>query len=666
MKFGLVFVAAALALLAGNVSAKESPPSGIKIGPVPAWVRLPEPLAVPEGVRGSVFARRNAFQIHLDRAGQWTFTSVYVRLLDSNALAMGNIAISWNPAAGTPIFHTINVHRAGVVRDALATAKFEILRREDQLEAAMLDGVLTATLRIPDLRVGDDLEVAYTLPEQDPTLGANSFGVLFISGTPPPGRLGLRLSWEPGQEPVVRTTPDITSDLKREPGGVWLSYDGWQRVIEFSDFATWPALSSRFSPLYSKAATLSPNSPVRSEAAAIAAAHSAPLDRAAAALKLVQQQVRYIYVGLNGGNLTPTSADETWQRRYGDCKAKTALLLALLGELGIEAEAVLANNSGGDDGIDQRLPGPNGFDHVLVRARIDGKTYWLDGTLPPDFRPTERAALPYRWVLPLSMAGAELERIAWVPETKPTALTLFEIDARGGFAEPAKKRTITILRGIPALSSYQQLSSTPDAQLEASVRQELEGSEDWTTIEKVTWRFDPAEQASIFEIVGTGPVDWQGERTSRQLALPGGGFNPPRRLTRPGSQGADIPYYIKPGFSCSVTTFRLPSTTAEKDWSYNTSFDRTLFGESWRRSFERRDGSIRMIRANNTLQPELDSAAAARDNALIAVFDNSMALIFYDPKSFDSLKQTERVPAVDEVDWLHDSSACSAPVLRGK
>src|SRR3546814_13557358 len=95
------------------------------------------------------------------------------------------------------------------------------------------------------------------------------------------------------------------------------------------------------------------------------------------------RDVRYSYGGLGNGNLTPATAEETWQRRYGDCKGKTALLLALLARLGIEAEAVLANNSGGDDGLDGRLPNPGMFDHVIVRARIAGTTYWLDGTSPP-------------------------------------------------------------------------------------------------------------------------------------------------------------------------------------------------------------------------------------------------------------------------------------------
>ena len=30
-----------------------------------------------------------------------------------------------------------------------------------------------------------------------------------------------------------------------------------------------------------------------------------------------------VYVGLDGGNYRPAAADDTWHRRFGDCKAKT-------------------------------------------------------------------------------------------------------------------------------------------------------------------------------------------------------------------------------------------------------------------------------------------------------------------------------------------------------
>lgn len=674
MRAEIVTTALALALLPNVASAKDDT---VKTGPKPAWAHVSEPLVVPEDARGPIFVRRSNIQVHLSKSGQVTSYNSLVRVLDSNALSIGNVSLSWNPAAGSPVVHVFRVHRGGTVRDVLAETKFEILRREDQLETAVLDGVLTAAIRVPDLRVGDDLEVAYTIPSHDPTLRNSNSGFLFLAGTPPLGRVALRLSWDAGEEPVIRPTPDFRGSLTRDTQSIWGQFDNaatltppkdapprfiWQRAIEFSDFADWPALSRRIQPLFETASELPATSAVKAEAAAIAAAHPAAFDRAAAALKLVQQQVRYVYVGLNGGNLTPTSAEETWQRRYGDCKGKTVLLLALLKELGVASEAVLVNNAGADDGLDGRLPGPGMFDHVLVRTRIDGKTYWLDGTLPPVYQPKETAVLPYRWVLPLSTDGSPLEQIAWKPDPKPSLTVLYDIDARAGFTELATMTTTIITRGVDALTEQQRLSPLTDSQLETHIREELEGSEDWTTIDRVRWQFDTTEQASILQITGTGPVDWSnGSGKSKSLTLPGGGFSPPRRRARGSGGDPAVPYYIRPEFDCQVATIRLPTGTAEKDWSYNVSFDRVLFGQTFRRSFDRRGGSIRMIRSSRTLQTEIDSTVAARDNEQIADFENSKAAIYYDPGSFDSSKRAETVPATDEVDWVKDPSACLAP-----
>jgi transglutaminase-like putative cysteine protease len=370
----------------------------IRRGPAPTWVTKSQLLPVPADASGPLFVRRQDVEVHLSDHGQTQYFGFRTKILQPSGLSLGNITIAWNPKSGVPIVHDIRVFRGDQVTDVLKGSSFEILRREDQLEAARLDGTLTAVLRVPDLRVGDELEVDVTTPASDPTLGPKAAGLLTVLPSPAPGRYHLGLSWDDDQKPTLEMTPDITKvavvgkrsvDLRMDnPPTVSPPNDsparyGWQRVLEYTDFPNWAALSRQFAPLFSKAATLSANSPLRGEASRIAAAQSDPLARASAALKLVQQNVRYIYVGLNGGNLTPATADETWQRRYGDCKGKTALLLALLGELGIHAEPVLVSTTGLDDGLDGRLPIPQYFDHVLVRAHIDGKVYWLDGTLPP-------------------------------------------------------------------------------------------------------------------------------------------------------------------------------------------------------------------------------------------------------------------------------------------
>jgi hypothetical protein len=668
-----LFTALASAVAAQGASAPAED-NVVDTGPIPAWVVVSDPLPVPETARGPVFMRRQIVEIHLDQNGQRSFSSVLMRLLDANALPAGNISIAWNPAAGKPIVHALKVYRNGVARDVLATTKFTILRREDRLEAAMLDGMLTATLKVPDLRVGDDLELVYSVPTQDPTLRDRNAGFLILAPTPPPGRYALRLSWDKGQEPTVRPTADMAGLVVKGERSIAYSADtpptlnppkdapgryNWQRLIEYSDFADWRSVSARISPLFTKAAAIPSTSPLKQEAAAIAASTVDPMARAQAALKLVQQQVRYVYVGLNGGNLNPASADETWARRYGDCKGKTVLLLALLKELGITAQPVLASNEGNDDGLDGRLPSPLLFDHVLVKAQIGSKSYWLDGTLPSYFRPSESPALPYRWTLPLSQSGEALFNLPWQPQDKPNEISLFEIDAREGFTTPAKIHQTSIIRGVQAIQQYYQFSALSDDQLQSAFRQELEGSESWNSLESVTWRFDPKEQASVLDIKGTGPVDWKPESGGgKSYALPGGGFSPPERRQR--GTASDAPFAIKPDFDCKVTSLRLPTGTAAADWTYNSTFTTTIYGQTFRRSFELRDGTLRMMRVNRTLQNEISSETAAKDTLRLAKFDNSMAWAQYRQGVTATTAIVERVPATFERDWLADASACLA------
>jgi hypothetical protein len=428
--------------------------------------------------------------------------------------------------------------------------------------------------------------------------------------------------------------------------------------VEYSDFPDWAAVSRRFAPPYAKAAKLDAGSPLKEEARKIAAAHSDPLNRASAALRLVQQEVRYIYVGLNGGNLAPAGPAETWQRRYGDCKGKTAVLVALLAELGISADPVLASNSGNDDGLEQRLPNPVFFDHVLVRARINGHDYWLDGTLPPVAGPSLSPVVPYRWMLPLTGSGSAIIRNEWKLPRTPDEVALYEIDAREGFDRPARVTTTQITRGIEGLKQHVRFSALSQAQLLSAFRQEGAGNS-WNTVDDVQWHYDVKARASVLRIAGTRIVEWESEEGgAKSLILPGGGFNPPDRRGRAGEQDQSLPYSNKPGFTCHATTVRLPRGTDPSLWSFNSSFSTQILGKRYYRAFERRDGAIRMVRGSRVEELEIDAAAAARDNQRIASFDNSMAVIQYDPTAKPFAGSAGKVPATYEIDWTGEHVPC--------
>ncbi|MEK6637487.1 MAG: DUF3857 domain-containing protein [Pseudomonadota bacterium] len=631
-------------------------------------------MSVPTDASGLIFVRRQDTLIHLDEQGQAHYVGYRIKILHPSALQLGNLSISWNPAAGAPTVHAIRVHRDGQTIDLLQNTSFEILRREGQLEAAMLDGNLTAVARIPDLRVGDELEVAHTVRITDPTLGKNDAGLILLLGNPASGRYRMGLSWIAGQKPNIKMTDDMAAASQNGERTVEFRFDNppaltpakdapsrynWQRIVQYSDFANWNSISERFSGIFRKAATFPAASPLKQEAKRIVATQTSPLDRASAALKLVQQDVRYIYVGLDGGNLTPATAEDTWQRRYGDCKGKTALLLGLLTELGIEAEPVLASNTGADDGLDQRLPSLQMFDHVLVRAKIDGKQYYLDGTLPPVVVPSVDPVLPYRWILPLRAQGSSIERLEWHAATKPDQITLNEIDARAGFAQPARITNTVITRGIKGLEQQVQLSGLAPNDLLNGMRQQMDG-EVWQTIDDVKWRFDQKTQASVLTISGMGAVDWDDDgKGAKSLTLPGGGFSPPPKRVRAAGQDQALPYYNQSEFSCDVTTVRLPADTQPQQWSFGRGYDTRLFGRNYYRAFDLRDGAIRMVRGSRVEQQEIDAANARLDNDRIAAFDNSMALIYYKPRGQKSASPAGKmVPTTYDRDWISDSAPC--------
>ena len=652
----------------------------VERGPAPRWVKTSDPLPVPAEASGLVFVRNQDIQVHLDEQGQLHYTGYRIKILHANALQAGNLSIAWDPASGAAVVHSIKVHRGSEVIDALNDTIFEILRREDQLEAAMLDGTLTAVARIADLRVGDELEFAHTVRFKDPTVGNKDAGLLYLPPVTPPGRYRMGLSWDEGQQPTIKMTDDLTPVAQKDERAVEIRFDNpvnltpandapprfyWQRIVEFSDYPQWSEISRRFAPLYDKASNLSASSSIKKEASRIAAAHVAALDRATAALKLVQQDVRYIYVGLDGGNLTPATADETWQRRYGDCKGKTVLLLALLAELGIEAEPVLANNAGNDDGLNERLPNPQMFDHVLVRARIDGKVYYLDGTLPPVAQPSPAPTLPYRWILPLTAEGSDIERLEWRPPSVPDEVTLFEIDARAGFDQPARISRTTIVRGIDGLRQQVQFSSVTPAELLSGMRQQAIG-DTWQTIEEAKWKYDQKAQASVLTISGTGKVDWDDDgEGARSIALPGGGFSPPNKRLRAADQDQNLPYFNKSEYSCFVTTVRIPSNTKIDHWASKSGFSTNLFGRNYYRAFSFKDGSVRMVRGSRVEQQEIDAVIAKRDNERIASFDNSMGYIFYDPTSQNYETESDtKVPATFEIDWTGETVPCLASSME--
>lgn len=75
----------------------------------------------------------------------------------------------------------------------------------------------------------------------------------------------------------------------------------------------------------------------------------------------------------------PTAPSLVFQKRFGDCQDKSLLALTILRKLGIDADAALINTDKGKE-LTSYLPDSHIFDHVIIVASIEGKSYWVDPT----------------------------------------------------------------------------------------------------------------------------------------------------------------------------------------------------------------------------------------------------------------------------------------------
>lgn len=566
---------AAVVFFATSAVAQE-----VERAPAPAWVEAPLAHA-PAPAVGDAAMRAHAIdhQIRFDAEGVHTYTFQRFEPLTRQGLStVGTVTLVWSPAFETVQVHTLRIIRGGQTIDILASQQFETLRRESNLESAMLDGRLTATLQPRDLRVGDVLELAFTIHDSLGVLAPHleSFGGSMSSETI--DRYRLRATWSDDLPVRVEATEPWADIRPRRQGDGWIyeiEASGLRsdnipadlpgrftisRTVQFTDFASWADASRLMAPLYETGAALEAGSPLLAEAERIRAAQPTPAGRAMAALRLVEDEVRYLALSMGDGNYVPMSADEVWRSRYGDCKGKTVLLLALLKELGIEAEAALVSTRWGD-GLDERLPMVGWFDHVIVRAVVDGQVYWMDGTRIGDRRLEELIPPPYRWGLPVRAGGAELEAIIQPPLTIPGMEVVAEIDASAGLDADAPIVFDIAYRGDYATALRRQLGSIPADQLEAMMKSQVDGRDGTVTVDSVETRYD--EPANVLHLIlrGSTRLSWVNGPGGRVMAIPESTLVLPASGERRGvlARFADHPHAIThPVMVRSVSRFRLP------------------------------------------------------------------------------------------------------------
>jgi lipoprotein NlpI len=363
---------------------------------VPAWVDVVD---VPETAQSQPVIIRLADTQYSVTSNAAVFVHRAVQVNDAASLStIGQILIQFVPEYHRVQLHTILIHRGAEALDRTASATIRFLQRETGLERGVYSGVVTASILISDVRVGDTLEYSYTLNGQNPVLGDKfvnetvwdqSYLTLLrrvILNYPADRKIAWRQFAGDASKILMpkETDADGTRKLVFEERSLPpphveayapVDYSPF-RWLQFSEFATWEDVVAWANALFRLQDE--PNDDLRAVVAKLGTRTNAE-ERVVAALEFVQSEIRYFSVALGESSHRPTSPNLVLQRRYGDCKDKSLLLITLLKHLGVSSHPVLLQHNR-RHGLERTLPGPGLFDHAIVRVDLDGKFFYLDPT----------------------------------------------------------------------------------------------------------------------------------------------------------------------------------------------------------------------------------------------------------------------------------------------
>jgi hypothetical protein len=307
----------------------------------------------------------------------------------------GTITVTFDPLYQTVDFHDISIWRNGTRIKLLDLEKFDIYRVETDRDKLLYNGDLQIGFSVPGLKVGDRIDYAYTVDGINPALLGSFYNRAFFEYTVPIRKLRDRLvlpsdtpyftkKHNDAPEPEIKIsnrstyldwyTENIKAQNFDEDVPEWFYI---RPTYEVSGVEAWSDVGAHFSPYYDISER--PDSTVQSIIDRIADESDDPKVRTRKALAFVQSNIRYLGIELGQGGYIPRPPELTLERKFGDCKDVTYLLMTILNGLGVEARPILVETDERGE-FTRAQPGYSIFDHVLVRAIIDGEDYFLDAT----------------------------------------------------------------------------------------------------------------------------------------------------------------------------------------------------------------------------------------------------------------------------------------------
>jgi len=393
LALGLAALSSSLLLPVTNAGAKPS----LAIRPEPGWVKQIE-FNRDAGSRDrptSILLEDREIKVSAGNVERFYKHSERVNT-NAGLDRLSQLHFYFEPSYQALTIHFIRIIRGGQTNNALEPSAIKTIAKEDDLDEQIYNGTLAAIVFLKDVRVGDIVEYAYTVSGENPVFDGRFADRFHLAAEQPIQTLRVRLLapadriiyfrnqgtelvprsdayendkeyvWDRSNVSAIETEDSTPSWFEPIPS-VWVS--------EFSD---WQSVARWAAPLYDGNQPLPPE--LKNKAEGWIKQYAAPDQRMIAALRFVQQEIRYLGIELGSYSHRPSPPSQTLSRRFGDCKDKSLLLHSVLRFMGIDSAVALVNTSAGH-ALDNYQASPDAFDHAIVQAKIGDRTFWLDPTI---------------------------------------------------------------------------------------------------------------------------------------------------------------------------------------------------------------------------------------------------------------------------------------------
>ncbi|TDH18372.1 DUF3857 domain-containing protein [Segetibacter sp. 3557_3] len=479
-------------------------------------------------------AEDGCIDIALEQQRNLAKQTVYVKrsmriLSETGVENNSDISISFDPAYEKIILHTVRIMRNNQTIDKLQISKFKTVQQEEELARHLYNGSLTAFLALEDVRKGDVIEYSYSRKGTNPIFAGKFADVLSTRFRVPVLNLYYKVIVPAGRKlnisnrletvkPIVSSEPQATVyEWKlNNVGGMQAEentpswYDPYP-VVLLSEYSSWNEVSRWANTLFP--ATPALGKPLEQKVAQIVAENVTTESRVLAALQFVQDDIRYMGVEVGVNSHKPHDPNKIFTQRFGDCKDKSYLLVTMLNRMNVAARPVLINTTA-KHSLKDWLPAATAFDHVTVRAEVNGKAYWLDPTISFQRGPLSAISYPdYQCGLVVSDTTTALSTIPLLATGSIATREIFDVPDMSG---TVKLTVITTNTGTFADDNRYNFNSTSNSTIKGNYKKFYAGFFEKIAADSLSYKDDEKTGAFITYEYYTIKNAWTNNKGSKE------------------------------------------------------------------------------------------------------------------------------------------------------